>query len=331
MSFRNTLYTETIKIDQDMTAAMALVVDDGTNDDLSAYYPVVQYGRLQFTVPSASFKSKISVPMPISLHDFSTFIHLKSNPSRAAEKWRPFINMKNLCEVSVDEGSFVYASFDVEGHPLMKYRLLPVPAEVALKLFRGIHSEVLADPAAYKLDLDAALESRRLRHRARLAVLEWLPSKCIKRDTCRPGVPSPREQSAGWKQVPPARFVPSCLKEIDHTNADPSSSAASVSGGGPDRRAPKPRGRPTPYPPWLSVREVNDGLIEKEIALRLPGDVHVQHDRNRGVLFVRHLAPIASVSVSAPSSNMETTSIAETVALTHNDDDDDGNGESGVD
>lgn len=308
---------------------MALVVDDGTNDDLSTHYPVVQYGRLQFTVPAASFKSKISIPMPISLHDFSTFIHHKSNPSRASEKWRPFINIKNLCEVTVDEGSFVYASFDVEGYPLMKYRLLPVPAEVALKLFRGMHSEILADPAAYKLDLDAALESRRLRHCARLAVLEWVPSKCIKRDTGRPGVPSPREQSAGWKQVPASRFVPSCLKEIDHTNADQGASSGS---GGPDRRVPKqPRGRHTPYPPWLSVRDVSDGLVEKEIALRLPGDVHVQHDRDRGVLFVRHLAPIASVSVSAPISNMETTSIAETVALTHNDDDDDGNGESGGD
>jgi len=298
---------------------MALVVDDGTNEHhLSPYYPVVQYGRLQFTMPSASFKSKVSTPMKISLKEFATFVHLKSNPSRAADKWKPYININNLCEVTVDEGSFVYASFDVEGYPFVKYRLLPVPAEVATKLFGAMHAAVSADPSAYKLDLDAVVESRRLRHRARLAVLEWNPSKCIKRDTCRPGVPSPRDQSVGWKQVPALMFVPSCLKELEPVTA------AGPGDGGPERRAPKVRGRPTPYPSWLAVREVNDGFTEKEITLRLDGDVHVHHDRRRGVLFIRHLVPVSTSS----SSMEETTSITETVALTQNDDDDDENGES---
>ena len=81
--------------DNENSTALVLA-EDTSAEDISQYYPLVQYGRLQFSVPQSSFKSKIRTPMPISLEDFATFVRLKSNPSRAADRWRSFLNVKNL-------------------------------------------------------------------------------------------------------------------------------------------------------------------------------------------------------------------------------------------
>ena len=293
--------------DNENSTALVLA-EDTSAEEISQYYPLVQYGRLQFSVPQSSFKSKIRTPMPISLEDFATFVRLKSNPSRAADRWRSFLNVKNLCEVIVDEGSYVYSSFDVAGHPSMKYRLIPIPGEVATKLFPEMHAEAIANPERYDLKLDAERDDVRARHHARLAVLEWRPTNCLKKDTKRPGVPSPREQSSGWRQVPAARFIPSCLKDVEeHTTAFVSNAGGNA---GPERRVKTKTSRQNPYPPWLSVRQVNDGITEKEVILHMEGDVTIDHDIKRGIIFVRHKAPLA-VAYSAVGTGAS--SVSETI------------------
>lgn len=192
---------------------MALVV--GTAEDV---YPVVAFSKSQFSVRTRganAVKTSMKKPLPITEAAYKQIMTNKGVPSRAAAKWEGLITLNNVAELSGREGTYPYVAFDVTGHPLQKNKYIPIPSDVATRIFPKIYEAAKENPSKYGLKLDDPDENTRARHKARLDIFTWVPSNCAREDAdgkSKPCVISPPLNQ--WVQCPTAQQIPNLGKEM---------------------------------------------------------------------------------------------------------------------
>lgn len=192
---------------------MALVV--GASEDM---YPVVAFSKSQFSVRTRganAIKTPMKKPMQITESAYKQIMTNKGVPSRAAAKWEGLITLNNVAELSGREGTYPYVAFDVAGHPLQKNKYIPIPSDVATRIFPKLYEDAKENPSKYGLKLDDPDEGTRARHQARLDIFTWTPANCAREDAdgkSKPCVISPPLNQ--WVQCPTAQQIPNLGKEM---------------------------------------------------------------------------------------------------------------------
>jgi len=192
---------------------MALVV--GAAEDV---YPVVAFSKSQFSVRTRganAIKTPMKKALQITEATYKQIMTNKGVPSRAAAKWEGLITLNNVAELSGREGTYPYIAFDVVGHPLQKNKLIPIPSDVATRIFPKLYEDASNNPSKYGLKLDDLDEGTRARHQARLDIFTWVPSNCAREDAdgkSKPCVISPPLNQ--WAQCPTAQQIPNLGKEM---------------------------------------------------------------------------------------------------------------------
>ena len=180
------------------------------SDDL--LYPLVRFGRSQYTVPKGDVEVGIKKRMHVTVDEFKSFMGAGTSPSRSPSVWRPYLNAFNLAFVKFAEGVYPLTCFDVEDHPQMSNCFHFVPADVAKVLIPEIQAEAQADPAKYGFKLDSGTEESKVKYQKRLDALAWVPTDCQtennKAGVLKPTVPSP--QTNKWSTVATAKHVVWC-------------------------------------------------------------------------------------------------------------------------
>ncbi|MDA9633343.1 hypothetical protein N9S81_00225 [bacterium] len=135
--------------------------------------------------------------------------------SRAAGKWEKMLVPNNCILLKGKEGLYPYCAFDVEGHPEQKHKLIPIPSDVAIKVFPKIYADAQENPSKYGLKLDDSDADVRARHQQRLNIFLWKPEDCAKPDAdgkLKPCLISPPLNS--WAQCPTLSQIPNLGKEL---------------------------------------------------------------------------------------------------------------------
>lgn len=200
-------------------------------------YPVVAFGKSQFSVKTGSDSTYTAMKKPLSVTKEAYFSVLtnKGVCSRAASKWESMLTPNNCTILNGKEGRYPYCAFDVIGHPEQKNKLIPIPADVAVKVFPKIHADATENPSKYGLKLHDVDSEIRTRHKQRLDMFLWTPEMCSKVDAdgkSKPCVISPPLNS--WSQCPTVSQIPNLGKELAGDGCDgskPRSSSAKPKGG----------------------------------------------------------------------------------------------------
>ena len=180
-------------------------------------YPVVAFGKSQFSVKSAtdSVHTPMKKPLSVTKEAYFSVLTNKGVCSRAASKWEAMLTPNNCTMLSGKEGKYPYCAFDVIGHPEQKHKFIPVPADVAVKVFPKIHADATENPSKYGLKIDDPDPDIRARHKQRLDMFLWTPDMCAKDDAdgkAKPCVISPPLNS--WSQCPTVSQIPNLGKEL---------------------------------------------------------------------------------------------------------------------
>jgi hypothetical protein len=124
--------------------------------------------------------------------------------------WDGKVVPNNALRLSGTEGEYVYALFNVEGHPEVSKKAFPVPLEVAEKVLTKAYNAAKANPSNFGLKLNHSDEAVRQRHQERLDALKWDTSMCVRADkdgNNKPCLIKPKDNASKWTLVP-AKSVP---------------------------------------------------------------------------------------------------------------------------
>lgn len=204
-----------------------------------AVWPVVAFGKSQFSVKSVdgSVHTPLKKPMSVSKDDYLQIFTSKGVCSRAAGKWETMLTPNSCCLLNGKEGVYPFTAFDVKEHPEQMHKLIPVPSDVAVKLFPKIHADVTENPTKYGLKLDDPNPDIRARHKQRLDIFLWTPDKCVKADAdgnLKPSGLSPPLN--GWTQCPSVSQIQNLFKELVVADTATTKKSPSVKSKGAKRK-----------------------------------------------------------------------------------------------
>jgi hypothetical protein len=148
----------------------------------------------------------------VTLSQYRSFITATS-----PELWAPYITPTNLLYANVEEGTYVYAVFEVEGYPASAKLLKEVPSEVMNRLLPPLYAKVKADPAAFDLPVDTDNNTKNKRNALRVETLGWVPKRCseVRSGTTRAVKPSHEKNGFSKLDEQQTKYFAALKRELD--------------------------------------------------------------------------------------------------------------------